>query len=856
MADVTIDIKKEDGTTLTFTKKYINSVKSLSQSTTDAGNVQYGTIANSGSIELTDGDGYISSLIDDGTLPVSNLDVKVKLNGEVLQEHITTDSDYNTEDTSLSISMSNFIKDFDSLKYKGFPYPDESKTVYDLVYDVLYTYYHPQFPTATYPDFIDNMFDADLLTYIKNIEIEYPVIEYGKTYRQILDDLCTLGQMNMFADEQNRPKFVSARPIYDNNDTIAQLKWFDVVEPLKYTKTLKNKYDGVEMSKTNVSDVIDYDNPVYPASIDLSSTPETQYSLVTKDNQEVKERSQFISSATFYYEIVSYILSKYYTYSGTITIPKTSNNNLNQIQTINDTLFRTNDFAYSIKYNKYIGSVSADSVWNRGQNRVTVSNIVYGTESLDGQVSESGLVTDIYDYVYTLPDSTTTTSTSETTPNSPVITLSEDNDNFYVSYTICVEKKLTKLGGAGRWTSASTSTVDIPLSGSFENYIPLELEFTVYGNKRTITFEDTSASTNNIENAQTKATVNSSNLLQNTTTYNDTEIADIIKENILTDYRRGIQTGSLSLNANKVDVGDLIKYPDDNRVWRVTGKEFVYDGSIEFPLEIMQCLRRPSGYGLYDEDDNLITDWYDLVDSGLITINDTVISSVSTSLNGKLIIPSSVTNIGENAFNGCDGLIEITIPDNIHTHINCLYGCRNIRKLTTPLIYRMELGTVKYLPFYRLFGVNSNADIPESLTEVVLCGTSSRIGSNCFDGCSHIESIIIESDYYYTVSDRAFYGCSSLEQVTLSSSTSTIQTGAFVGCSSLTHITIPASTTRIEQQVFPSTYSGSLESVVFEDIFGWSCSNGYDYVALDLSDPETNAMYLTDQYRNYTWTKS
>ncbi|NMD44902.1 MAG: leucine-rich repeat domain-containing protein, partial [Clostridiales bacterium] len=50
-----------------------------------------------------------------------------------------------------------------------------------------------------------------------------------------------------------------------------------------------------------------------------------------------------------------------------------------------------------------------------------------------------------------------------------------------------------------------------------------------------------------------------------------------------------------------------------------------------------------------------------------------------------VVIPSSVTSIGENAFSGCIGLTEITIPNSvIYIGERAFQGCSGLTEITIP----------------------------------------------------------------------------------------------------------------------------------------------------------------------------
>ena len=131
----------------------------------------------------------------------------------------------------------------------------------------------------------------------------------------------------------------------------------------------------------------------------------------------------------------------------------------------------------------------------------------------------------------------------------------------------------------------------------------------------------------------------------------------------------------------------------------------------------------------------------------------------------SFVVPGSVTNIGEWAFLGCTSLISITIPDSV-TSIgsSAFYNCTSLTSIT----------------------------IPDSV---------SSIGSSAFYNCSSLTSITIP-DSVTSIGYEAFYNCTSLTSVTIPDSVTSIGYEAFYNCSSLTSITIPDSVTSIGSGAF------------------------------------------------------
>ena len=122
----------------------------------------------------------------------------------------------------------------------------------------------------------------------------------------------------------------------------------------------------------------------------------------------------------------------------------------------------------------------------------------------------------------------------------------------------------------------------------------------------------------------------------------------------------------------------------------------------------------------------------------------------------SVIIPDSVTNIGDCAFSGCTSLRSITIPD----------GVTNIGNGT----------------FSRC----------TSLTSVIIPDGVTNIGNGAFSGCTSLTSVIIP-DSVTNIGDRAFSGCTSLTSVIIPDGVANIENSTFYNCARLTSVTIPNS---------------------------------------------------------------
>lgn len=229
---------------------------------------------------------------------------------------------------------------------------------------------------------------------------------------------------------------------------------------------------------------------------------------------------------------------------------------------------------------------------------------------------------------------------------------------------------------------------------------------------------------------------------------------------------------------------------------------------------------------------------------------------------GNLIIPDSVTNIGTNTFRNCTGLTSVTIPDSVtnissYAFRNCtgltnviigngvttigestFYGCSSLESITIPFVGAKanvtNSDTYQY-PFGYIFGTSkypsgvatdqyyygdntsslthSTYYIPSSLRSVTIMG--GNILSGAFQNCNNLTNIII-SDNVTSIGNSAFSGCKKLMNITIGNGVTSIDNSAFSGCSSLTSITIGDSVTSINNYAFSDC--NNLQNIYITDI--------------------------------------
>ena len=229
-------------------------------------------------------------------------------------------------------------------------------------------------------------------------------------------------------------------------------------------------------------------------------------------------------------------------------------------------------------------------------------------------------------------------------------------------------------------------------------------------------------------------------------------------------------------------------------------------------------------------------------------------------LNGELVtdlvIPNSVTDINDNAFDNCTGLTSVTIPNSV-TSIgeDAFYDVPNIvysgYAYGSPWGARSINGYVDgYLVYSDVTKTTLHACSSSAQGEIIIPNSVTSIGNSAFAYCFGLTSVHISDiaawcaisfgdddanplsyahnlylngelvtdlvipNSFTSIGDYIFSGCTSLTSVTIPNSVTSIGKGAFFWCDGLTSVTIPNSVTSIGSEAF--AYCDGLTSVTIE----------------------------------------
>ena len=235
-----------------------------------------------------------------------------------------------------------------------------------------------------------------------------------------------------------------------------------------------------------------------------------------------------------------------------------------------------------------------------------------------------------------------------------------------------------------------------------------------------------------------------------------------------------------------VSIPESVKYIGNWAFCTNTGPDKVEFASLESLLKMV--------YGTDDTSNPLYRSSHLYINGEEVT--DVVIPESITSIGNKaflgcrgltsVTIPNSVTNIGYSAFGSCTGLTSIIIPNSVDS-LAGFDDCSSLISITIP----NSVTYIGWKAFMNCVGLTS-VTIPNSVTS---------IGSDAFSGCRGLTSVTIPNSVT-SIGSSAFEYCSGLTSVTIPSSVTSIDSYAFRDCNNLISITIPNSVTSIKYSAF------------------------------------------------------
>lgn len=175
---------------------------------------------------------------------------------------------------------------------------------------------------------------------------------------------------------------------------------------------------------------------------------------------------------------------------------------------------------------------------------------------------------------------------------------------------------------------------------------------------------------------------------------------------------------------------------------------------------------------------------YNAIDYSVTSVGDYAFSSSEAH---SIILPPTISQIGQYAFRGCKNLESIIVPSGVTELGTSTFHSSGVNSVSLPSTLK-QIGLACFSDCQNLISV----DVPQSVTE---------IGNGAFSNCTSLETVRLP-DGPIEIGAEAFKNCTSLETVRLPDSLIEIPRRCFEGCVSLSDISLPKCLSYIDFAAF------------------------------------------------------
>lgn len=550
-----ISIKSSE---LVVSRNSLEQLSTQSQYMVDNSTLDYGVVANSGTITIYDTNYFLKNKIEDGTLPVSNAPAIIELNGKQLQSHIISDSDYNTSEQILTLTLNNPLSEYENIPFEGIEYRGKPDTLYNTVNSLLNKY--------------NISIDNTVKSFMESLTIEYPYME-SSDLRTALEKICRVCRCGIAVKDDGTVYMFNARPKLTAFDNVYNIPKSYMISNLNSNIIKKNKYYPV----------INYKKPLIKTETGANIYTDSFVPTGYEDNSNNQENSATASDGMALTDIYAYVKS-YYAYIN-FQVPKKSKYGLKKVTKVYGSVDgedKNTNINYSVTYTLKSG-VATPKDTNFNLNEFTFSNPT-------SEIEETGTIVDYgaeIKYIYTLVFSVTASAGQ----NKTSIVVIEYDDYYKVSTTMLVGLKTIGANGFG--------------DGEYKEYVPKTVNFTIYGDTYEIDFENLYTTESNNTGDKKSITLDGSELVQSTAKINGQDLPTYLQTSIAEDYSNGISTANVDIftgdyggkvweNGDVAQIGEVVYFDDDTKIdgsqryWKITGRNYKQDGSPSISLELQE----------------------------------------------------------------------------------------------------------------------------------------------------------------------------------------------------------------------------------------------------------------------------
>lgn len=615
--NITVRLLLNNGESLTFDRTKITDLSLTNELTSDYDTISYGCCPCSGNLQILDYDNSIQTYINNGLINENSLYIEIYINNVMLSKNISTSNSYNSETKILKLELSDEIYNWDSISFPFRQLTDEC-SAYDLLVEIFNfigkTEEEVETMCSSQALLQDNETIGTVKDLLNNIKIKFPYLEKS-SFREVVDKICLLGQLQCFLDRNGNIKFVSARPILLNNneDDIILIPSSSQYNALSF-----------ELIKNNKFETIGYTNLEY----------QHKYNFILSGNATYYQQS---SSS-----MITYNGENYMSYSGVLSDYK-EDISVSDIEILG-TIDTTDDFNNYMKLVKVKFSGNLENTITKGKSILIVpSNRNYNLhiEAIFGTVQPSEKTK--YHLLNTNVNSDLS-AISEDFETNNVIYVNSENEVLYEYGKVYVLKDNNNYTIYGTVQIVSTSTYN-------QNNYEGNLALIAINDALSLSIHSLTVKNNNTVNDDADFSIASNELMALSTysIYDNNNILNVLVNNIKLDYSNGFANGDInvavmdysSISGNKkieINNGEIlllnntVKVEGDDRYWKIVGKTINKYPKLE--LNIIELKERIAIF------EPIAIDNYNNTSFDFLTLNDGnyVISSWNTVLESSNLI--------------------------------------------------------------------------------------------------------------------------------------------------------------------------------------------------------------------------
>lgn len=614
MAELRVDINHiNTNTTFQIDKSNISSVSSLSQCLNDYGQLSYGMIASSGSVDIYDSKSTLKNFLLDKVVDASvdRFRIDIYLNNKCIQKHMSSQSEYDTSDSTLSMQLTGSVDALSKKNYSEGFFSTFSPTLKSFFVKILkdigcsednintmlakkYSYFAEKEPVTLDTVLTSTVYDAIY-------------VDTGN-YAEILENICEIAQINLLYNDDNEMDFVVARPVMHYttfSSSAVKIPSEAIMQDLSYSILNHNAIDGVKIP------TVASGTDIFPFNTDELYFTETDYINVSRDEDAKKliPSSDYSDKYSFEYIETSN------TYGSYLITKFTSPVNLV-------------DERYG-----YI-NLTAEPWFSATYDTIDYSSLAsasYSTKTTSGELTGYDSYEDFKSYIQTLADNISYSSLSGLSNVSPLVvgySGSISTDNGISEYWIAsfgLKKNLSSSSSGLLQLKRPVTNIKVSFGGPAEmSYISDSTTY-LYGRSEDAsnnfyTFERNTLITDSVRckiddylghAIATPMSTGSTSVVLEDYPYSK----DIIAENILSDYKTDVIVGTIEVacmdyynlsnekvinfkNGEILQLGQIIYIPNTafktsdgieriSGYWRIISRQMDYSGGPTLKLTIL-----------------------------------------------------------------------------------------------------------------------------------------------------------------------------------------------------------------------------------------------------------------------------